>query len=108
MLQNRRRGQAAYANGLAAEEVACAALVADGWTIYARRLEVKLRPTLAEAAVALTMRQQTRLLGACEIILAEHPDWGANGVRFDIMVVNPARQVRRITDAFRMGDPDAR
>lgn len=127
MLQRRRRGRAAHANGLAAEDVACAALVADGWTIRARRLrtkagevdavaekagilsivEVKLRPTLAEAAVAVTMRQQNRLLGACEIILAEHPDWGVNGVRFDIVVVNPARQVRRIADAFRLGDADA-
>ena len=77
MLQRRRRGRAAYANGLAAEDAACAALVADGWIIYARRLrtaagevdavaekagvlsiiEVKSRPTLAEAAMALTIRQ---------------------------------------------------
>jgi putative endonuclease len=125
MLQRRRRGQAAYASGLAAEDLACAALVADGWKIHARRLrtlagevdavaekagvlsiiEVKSRATLAEAAVALTSRQQTRLLGACEIILAEHPDWGVNGVRFDVLLVNPVGQVRRITDAFRLGDP---
>jgi putative endonuclease len=128
MLQRRRRGQVAYASGLAAEDLACAALVADGWTIRARRLrthagevdavaersgilsiiEVKSRTTLAEAAVALTTRQQTRLLGACEIILAEHPDWGVNGVRFDVLLVNPAGQVRRIIDAFRLGDPDMR
>src|ERR1700755_514243 len=102
-----RRGRAAYANGIAAERAACAALVADGWTIHARRLrtgagevdavaeksgilaiiEVKSRPTLAAAAAAITARQQARLLGACDIILAEHPDWGVNGVRFDILVV---------------------
>ncbi|MDR3533591.1 MAG: YraN family protein [Rhodopila sp.] len=124
MLQRRQRGQAAYARGLAAEDAACAALTADGWTIHARRLrtkagevdavaekagilsiiEVKCRPTLAEAAVALTVRQQSRLLGACEIILGEHPDWGTNGVRFDVLVVDPAGQVRRIADAFRLGD----
>jgi putative endonuclease len=117
-------GQAAYVSGVAAEDTACAALVADGWTIHARRLrtkagevdavaekdgvlaiiEVKARPTLAQAAIALTVRQQTRLLGACEIILGENPDWGANGVRFDVLVVNPAGQVRRIADAFRLGD----
>ena len=67
-------------------------------------VEVKSRPSLAEAAVALTARQQTRLLGACEIILAQHPDWGINGVRFDVLVVNAAGQVRRIADAFRLGD----
>jgi putative endonuclease len=125
MLQRRRRGQAAYTSGVAAEDAACAALVADGWTIRARRrrtqageidavaekagilsiIEVKSRPTLAEAAAALSVRQQTRLLGACEIILAEHPEWGINGVRFDVLVVNPAGQVRRIIDAFRLGDP---
>jgi putative endonuclease len=120
----RQRGQAAHASGIAAEEAACAALIADGWTIHARRLrteagevdavaeksgilsiiEVKSRPTLAEAAIALTVRQQSRLIGACEIILGEHPDWGANGVRFDVLVVDQAGRVRRIADAFRQGD----
>jgi putative endonuclease len=124
MLPRRHRGQAAYARGLAAEDAACAALAADGWTIHARRLrtqagevdavvekagmlsivEVKSRPSLAEAAGALTVRQQTRLLGACEIILAQHPDWGINGVRFDVLVVDSAGRVRRIADAFRLGD----
>jgi putative endonuclease len=124
MNARRERGQAAYASGLAAEDAACAALIADGWTIHARRLrtkagevdavaekagilsiiEVKSRPSLAEAAIALTVRQQSRLVGACEIILAEHPNWGANGVRFDILVVNQAGHVRRIADAFRLGD----
>ncbi len=120
----RKRGQTAYASGIAAEQAVCDALIADGWTIHARRLrtkagevdavaekggvlsivEVKSRPTLARAATALTARQQLRLVGACEIILGEHPDWGANGVRFDILVVDPAGRVRRIADAFRSGD----
>jgi putative endonuclease len=124
MNARRERGRTAHATGLAAEDAACAALIADGWTIRARRLrtkagevdavaekagilsiiEVKSRPTLAEAAIALTVRQQSRLVGACEIILAEHPEWGANGVRFDILVVNQAGRVRRIADAFRLGD----
>jgi putative endonuclease len=124
MPQRRQRGQTAYARGIAAEDTACAALLADGWTIHARRLrtaagevdvvaeqagilavvEVKCRRTLAEAACCLTTRQQSRLLGACEIILANHPDWGSNGVRFDVLVVNPAGQIRRIADAFRLGD----
>ncbi|HQT75822.1 MAG: endonuclease [Rhodospirillales bacterium 20-64-7] len=114
----------AYAAGLAAEDAACAALAADGWTIHARRLrtpagevdavaekagvlaiiEVKRRANLAEAAVALTARQQARLLGACDIILVQHPEWGANGVRFDVVVVDSAGRIRRIIDAFRRGD----
>ncbi|MEA2732382.1 MAG: putative endonuclease [Acetobacteraceae bacterium] len=120
----RARGQAAYASGVAAEDAACAALTADGWIIRARRLrtaagevdavaekagilsiiEVKSRRTLAEAAIALTVRQQSRLIGACDIILGQHPDWGVNGVRFDVVVVDPGGRVRRITDAFRQGD----
>ena len=117
-------GRIAHASGIAAEDAACAAIQADGWAILARRLrtkagevdvvaekagvlaviEVKSRPTLAEAAVAVSPRQRARLLGACEIILVEHPDWGVNGARFDILVVDAAGRVRRIADAFRSED----
>jgi putative endonuclease len=127
MVPSGRLRRTAYATGIAAEDLACAALRADGWTIHARRLrttagevdavaekagilaliEVKHRPRLAEAAAAVTPRQQSRLLGACEIILADHPEWGVNGVRFDVLLVDPAGQVRRITDAFRFGDASA-
>jgi putative endonuclease len=122
--RRKQTGRIAYASGIAAEKAACAALEADGWVIHVRRLrtragevdavaeksgllsiiEVKFRPTLAEAAVALTVRQRSRLVAACEIILDAHPDWGVNGVRFDILVVDPAGRVRRIADAFRLGD----
>ena len=64
-------------------------------------IEVKARPSLADAAAALTRRQQARLVAAAEIILADHPDWGANGVRFDVLVVDVAGRMRRIADAFR-------
>jgi len=116
-----RRGRHAQARGVDTEAAAAAALTRDGWTVHARRLrtasgeidlvaekdgllaivEVKSRPALADAAAALTARQRARLIAAAEILLAEHPDWGANGVRFDVMVVNAAGVVRRIADAFR-------
>lgn len=116
--------QTAHATGIAAEDAACAALIRDGWTIHARRLrteagevdavaekdgilaivEVKARPTLAEAAIALTNRQKLRLMGACDLILARNPNWGVNGVRFDTILVDPEGRVRRIADAFRVGD----
>ena len=127
MAMNRRsrQGRTAHATGIAAEDAACAALTADGWTILARRLrteagevdavaekdgllaivEVKCRRTLAEAATALTARQRVRLTGACDLILARNPGWGRNGVRFDAIAVDPAGRVRRIADAFRIGDP---
>lgn len=106
---------------MGAEAAARDALERDGWTILAQRLrtkagevdiaaekagllalvEVKSRPSLTEAASALTPRQQARLVAACDIILAEHPDWGANGVRFDVLLVDQEGRVRRIADAFR-------
>ena len=116
------RGARAYAGGRDAEALACAALERDGWTVLGRRLrtaagevdavaerdgllaivEVKRRPLLADAAHALTARQRARLLAAAEILLGEHPGWGAAGVRFDVMLVDAAGQVRRIADAFRL------
>jgi putative endonuclease len=121
MLDRSRRGQAAHRLGHGAEDAAQAALERAGWEILARRLrtpagevdivaqkdgllaivEVKARPDLAAAAGALSLRQQARLVAATDIILAEHPDWGKAGVRFDLLVVNAQGVVRRIADAFR-------
>lgn len=64
-------------------------------------VEVKARPSLADAAASLSDRQQARLIAAAEIILAANPSWGAQGVRFDLLVVDAAGVVRRIIDAFR-------
>ena len=116
------RGRTAHARGVDAETAASAALMREGWTILGRRLrteageidliaerngvcafvEVKARPTLADAAIAVTARQQARLLAAAEILLAEHPDWASQGTRFDLMVVDASGAVRRIADAFRI------
>ena len=121
MVDRALRGQIAHRRGLGAEALAETALERDGWRILARRMrtlagevdlvaekegllaivEVKARPLLADAAAALSERQQARLFAATEIILAEHPDWGSNGVRFDLIVVDGAGLVRRIADAFR-------
>jgi len=115
-------GARSQARGVGAETLACAALIADGWTILRRRVrtkagevdvvaerdgllaivEVKRRPTLAQAAEALGTRQRARLQAAAEILLGEHPEWGRAGVRFDVIVVDDTGQVRRIADAFRV------
>ena len=115
------RGRAAQARGIQAEDAACAALLTDGWTVLARRLqtgageidiaverngllafiEVKARPSLTDAAESLGPRQQARLLAAGEAALAANPGWGQAGVRFDVVLVDAAGRVRRITDAFR-------
>lgn len=113
--------EAADARGRHAEDRAAAALVAEGWTILARRqrtpageldlvaeragllvfVEVKARATLTEAAFALGAAQRARLLRAAEWWLGAHPAHGAAGVRFDVMLVDAAGRVRRVADAFR-------
>ncbi len=65
-------------------------------------VEVKARPDLNSAAFALGPRQRARLLAAGEVALAEHPEWGRAGVRFDVLLVDDAGLVRRIADAFRL------
>ncbi len=116
-----RRGARAHASGVGAEAAALAALRQDGWTVLGHRLrteageidavaeregllaiiEVKHRPTLAGAAIALGPRQRARLIAAAEILLARNPGWGRAGVRFDLLLVDGAGTVRRIADAFR-------
>ncbi len=118
----RVRGTLADRRGRDAEQVACTALEAEGWTVLGRRLrtdagevdlvarradllafiEVKARPTLTQAAWAVSARQQQRLLLAAEAILAEHPAWQAASTRFDVMLVDRAGRVRRVADAFRV------
>lgn len=118
------RGARAESHGRAAEDAASAALIDAGWAVLARRLrteageidliaerdgllafiEVKARASLAEAAASLSPRQRRRLLAAAEIVLAEQPGWGRAGVRFDVIVVDRAGRLRRISDAFRADD----
>ncbi len=121
MTARRKRGGRAHALGVDAETAACASLEHNGWVVLARRvrteagevdivaeklgllaiIEVKARPTLADAAAALGRKQQLRLLAAAEILLAANPAWGCDGVRFDVLVVDAGGRVRRIVDAFR-------
>ncbi len=117
-----RRGRRAQSSGVRAEALACAALERDGWTILGRRVrtaageidilaesagvlaivEVKQRRTLGDAAVSVSARQRARLMGAAEIVLGEHPEWGREGVRFDVIVIDAADALRRVCDAFRL------
>jgi putative endonuclease len=118
------RGRRAEAAGRDAESIAAAALRRDGWTVLAQRartpageldlvaerdgllafVEVKARPSLAEAARALGARQRARLAAAAECWLAAHPSHGAAGIRFDVLIVAADGTTRRIADAFRLGD----
>ncbi len=118
------RGRRAEASGRDAEAIAARALVAEGWAMLARRartpageidliaerdgllafVEVKARPSLAEAAFALGPRQRARLVAAAECWLAVNPGHGAAGMRFDVVIVAADGTARRIADAFRVGE----
>ncbi len=117
-----RRGARAYRQGVQAENIACAVLEGAGWKILGRRVrtaageldvvaekdgllvvaEVKARPNLTDAAYALGARQQKRIIAATEALLAEHPDWGRAGVRFDVLLVDATGGLERIEGAFRV------
>jgi putative endonuclease len=115
------KGDTGFARGMAAEESACAALRAEGFSILGRRMrtpcgeidlvaatatllvfgEVKRRRDLTTAAWSLGARQRSRLLAAAEILLALHPDWVRDAIRFDVVLVDSFGRVRRVADAFR-------
>ncbi|MQR98822.1 YraN family protein [Gluconobacter aidae] len=64
-------------------------------------VEVKQRRTLRESASCLTARQSQRLMEAFEYILLTNPEWTRPNIRFDLIVVDPSGQARRIQDALR-------
>src|SRR5882762_11815083 len=93
--------QVAFALGLSAESRAAAYLVAKGYRIVARRfrspvgeidivarrrgtlifVEVKARERLDDAAEAVLVRQQRRIIAAAEAWLASHPEDANRDIR---------------------------
>lgn len=92
-------------------------IVARGWRcaageidIVARRgcvlaiIEVKTRPSIADAAAAVLPRQRRRIARATEALLSARPDLAGLMPRFDVMLVAPRRLPRHLPDAWRPGD----
>ena len=112
--------QVAFRLGLSAESRAAAYLIAKGHRIVARRwrspvgeidivarrrgtlifVEVKARERLDDAAEAVIVRQQRRIIAAAEVWLADHPDIGDSDIRFDVVLVAPRSLPRHIEAAF--------
>ena len=112
--------QIAFKFGISAESRAAALLIAKGYRILARRyrsrageidivarrrgllvfVEVKARERLDDAAEAVIVRQQRRIIAAAEVWLANHPDIGDTDIRFDVVLVAPKRLPRHIEAAF--------
>ena len=110
----------AFAFGLSAESRAAAYLVAKGYRIVARRwrspvgeidivarrrgvlifVEVKARERLDDAAEAVIVPQQRRIIAAAEAWLATHPQHAESDMRFDVVLVAPRSIPRHIQAAF--------
>ncbi len=117
--------QAAFRTGLSAESRAAAFLIAKGFRILARRwrspvgeidiiarrrgllvfVEVKARERLDldDAAESVTVRQQRRVVAAAEAWLAQYGDQRISDIRFDVVLVAPARMPVHIPAAFDAG-----
>ena len=67
-------------------------------------VEVKARPTVADASEAISFRQRRRILRATEHFLARHPHFAQLTLRFDMMLVLPGRLPRHLPDAWRLDD----
>ncbi|MFT8402325.1 MAG: YraN family protein [Gluconobacter potus] len=122
MKSRQTRGVQSYYTGLNAENIAARLLEERGLTILAQRLrtpygeldllaadsewliavEVKQRRSLRESASCLTVRQSQRLMEAFNYILLTKPEWNRPSTRFDLIVVDPSGQARRIQDALRL------
>jgi putative endonuclease len=119
-LSPRPERQVAFRLGLSAESRAAAFLIAKGYRIVARRwrspvgeidivarrrktlifVEVKARERLDDAAEAVIVRQQRRIIAAAEAWLATHPDDVDSDMRFDVVLVAPKSLPRHIVAAF--------
>lgn len=119
------RGHKARRFGRWAESLCVATLRLSGWRVLARGrvtgrgtgageidiiarrgrvvafIEVKARPSLADAAESLSANQRRRLARAAGAFVARHPELAGCTLRFDAMLVAPWRLPRRLEDAWR-------
>lgn len=117
---DRRR---AHGKGHRGEWLAALALMFKGYRILARRfrtrlgevdliakrgdviaiVEVKARPSLAEAMDAVTPTAQRRIEAAGDLWLARQPDHGRLSVRYDLVAVLPRRWPVHVENVFQGG-----
>lgn len=119
---NRTHKLKAYQAGLQAEEDAAAILARRGYRVLSRRfrspageidlvasngahlsfVEVKARRTLGEAAWSVTPRQQRRIADAAGYWLQSFPEYSAQDMSFDAVLIAPRQPAEYIADAFRL------
>lgn len=117
----RVRGAVAERHGRDAEQYIAEMLLNEGCEILARRkktphgeidliaadtvyivfVEIKRRPTLHQAAISLSSRQSMRLLKAAAYCLDTEASWRRENTRFDLIIIDQQKAVRRIKDIMR-------
>ena len=70
-------------------------------------VEVKARKTLRDAAESILPRQQRRIARATTALLAQRPSLRGLLLRFDVMLVQPWRLPRHVTNVWQLGERDA-
>jgi putative endonuclease len=65
-------------------------------------IEVKSRRDFADAAAAILPRQRRRIARATSAFLLMRPDLAELVLRFDVMLVAPARPPQHLPDAWRL------
>lgn len=114
--------RSSHKKGVAAEELAAVTLERNGYMILDRRyrtpagevdlvaisgdhlafVEVKRRASHADAAWAITTRQQQRIANAAELWLQAHPDYQNHDITFDAVLISPQSRPKHMQDAFRI------
>lgn len=116
------RRAAAEARGRRGERLAALWLTLKGYRILERRVrtpvgeidlvaskgrliafvEVKVRRTTADAALAVTPVAQARIARAAEVWLSRNAWASGSALRFDLFAITPGRWPRHVRDAWRV------
>ena len=112
-----------YRTGLIAESMAAFYLTAKGFKILHKRykqtgvgeidlvaldgevlvfVEVKGRPSEAEALFSITPRMKARITAAAGHYIAANPAHAARAMRFDVVTVCPPFSIRHLDNAWRV------
>ena len=117
------RRRASEAGGRRAETTAMLVLLLKGYRLVERRfrcprgeidlivrrghtlafVEVKARPTVDDAALAIDARQRDRITAAALVFLQRHPGFADFDCRFDAVLVAPGRWPRHVRGAWEAG-----
>ena len=118
-----RDRSSAERRGRWAEGLAALYLAAKGYRVLARRfrsgggeidlvarrkdilvfVEVKARPAIDDALVAVTPKSRRRIEAAARAFAARHRRYAEDGFRYDIVAISGWR-IRHVVDAWREGD----